>query len=203
VPDEPRRISRPFDIEAVARAVWRGGVDPVGTLTEQYLAELGLPLPDDIRGHFVRHHHSLSFAKDQRLPGMLTLLRDLRDDQAVAVVRTFLGEHAHKITQRIIGRAFRGVAKLDEHVEGTLSVTFGIEAAIRARSIGHRPMWMAASTEAMAALINLPTLAGVETLSILIETGDGNAMRAATAAAARWESTHREARIIEMSKAAS
>jgi len=42
--------------------------------------------------------------------------------------------------------------------------------------------------------------AGVEALSILIEVGDAK-MRAATAVVAHWEGTHREARIIEMSKA--
>ena len=182
------------------RAIWDGGIDASGTLTEKYLAGLGLPLPDELCGRIIRHHSALHYAKDQRLPGMLTLLRDLRDGRAAAVARTFLDEHARKITQRIIGRAFRGAAKLDEHVEGTLSVTLGIEAAIRARSIGHRPMWMAANPEALEALINLPTLAGVEVLTILIETGDGNAMRAATAPAAHWEGTHRLALIIEMSK---
>lgn len=49
-PDEPRRVARPFDIAQVVRAIWHGGVDPAGTLTEEYAAALGLPLPDDVRG---------------------------------------------------------------------------------------------------------------------------------------------------------
>ena len=63
------------------RAVWYSGVDPSGTLTEKYLARLGLTLPDDVRGRVIRHHGSLAFAKDQRMPGMLTLLRELEGDR--------------------------------------------------------------------------------------------------------------------------
>ena len=74
VPSEARRAARPFDIAQAVRGVWYGGVDPAGTLTEQYIAALGLPLPDDVRGRVVRHHNSLAFAKGRRLPGMLTLL---------------------------------------------------------------------------------------------------------------------------------
>lgn len=124
VPDDARRTARPFDIAQVARAIWHSGVDPSGALTEQYAAALGLTLPDDVRGRVIRHHGSLAFAKDQRLPGMLTLLRDLRDGQ--------------------------------------------------------------------------PPLAGVEALSILIETGDGSAMRAATAVATNWQHAGRDARVIEL-----
>jgi hypothetical protein len=49
-PDEPRRVARAFDVAQAVRGVWHSGVDPAGTLTEQYIATLGLPLTDDARG---------------------------------------------------------------------------------------------------------------------------------------------------------
>jgi hypothetical protein len=199
-PEKPRREARPFDVEQVARAVWRSGVDP-GTLTEDYLAALGLPLTDELRGRVIRHHPSLSFAKDHRLPGMLTLLRDIHDDRPCAVVRTYLDEHARKIAQRILGPAYRAAAKLDPapHVEDRLHVTVGIEAGIAAM-LHFRPIWAIANAEAPA---NLELLAGIRSLTVLIDPGDGNATRIAAAAAARWKRSGRIARVIEMSGAAS
>ena len=198
MPDEDRRAARPFDIARVVRAVWHGGVDPAGTLSEKYLAQLGLSLTDDVRGRLVRHHHLLAFAKDQRMPGMLTLLREIDGDRPVAVVRTYLDPDARKVTQRILGPAFRAAAMFDPGEHVGLNVAVGMDAGVRALAPGHRPLWAVASTEALA---NLQLTVSVEVLSILIERGDGNAMRAATAAAARWESASRVARIIEMSKA--
>jgi hypothetical protein len=198
VPDEDRRAARPFDLAQVVRAVWHSGVDPTGTLTERYATALGLALPDDIRGRVVRHHSSLAFAKGRRLPGMLMLLRDLKDHQPVAVVRTYLDADARKVAQRILGPAFRAAAIFDpgEHVD--LNVAIGIEAGLRALALGHRPLWAVASTEALA---NLQLPVSVEVLTILIQTAEGNAMRAATAATARLESASRVVRTIEISKA--
>ena len=85
-PEPPRQ----FDIAQAVRAIWHSSIDPSGTLTEKYLAQLGLTLPDDVRGRVIRHHGSLAFAKDKRMPGMLTLLRDFDGAAPVAVVRTFL-----------------------------------------------------------------------------------------------------------------
>ena len=103
----------------------------------------------------IRHHGSLAFAKGRRLPGMLTLLHDIKDDQPVAVVRTYLDPDARKVVQRILGPAFRAAAMFDPGEHVALNVAIGIEAGIRALALGHRPLWAVASTEA---LINLPTL---------------------------------------------
>ena len=198
IADEPRRVARPFDIAQAVRAIWYSGVDPAGTLTEKYAAALGLTLPDDVRGRVVRHHHSLAFAKDRRMAGMLTLLRDLKDDQPVAVVRTYLDADARKVAQRSLGPAFRAAAMFDPGEHAVLHVAIGIGAGIRALALGHRPLWAVASTEALA---NLQLPVSVEVLTILIQTADGNDMRAATAATARLESASRVVRTIEMSKA--
>jgi hypothetical protein len=195
IPDEPRRVARPFDIAQAVRAIWYSGIDPSGTLTDQYAAALGLLLPNDVRGRVVRHHGSLAFAKDQRLPGMLTLLRDLRDDRPAAVVRTFLDADARKVAGRILGPAFRAAAMFDPGEHVALNVAIGMEAGIRALALGHRPLWAVASTEALA---NLQLPVSVEVLSILIESGVPDALRAAAAATARLESANRVARIIEI-----
>ena len=190
-PEPPRQ----FDIAQAVRAIWYSGIDPSGTLTEKYLARLGLTLPDDVRGRVIRYHGSLAFAKDKRMAGMLTLLRDLKDDQPVAVVRTYLDADARKVAQRILGPAFRAAAMFDPGPHVGLNVALGMDAGIRALALGHRPLWAVGSTEALA---NLQLVAGVEQLTILVER---NAMRAATAAAAHWEGTHRVVRIIGMSQA--
>ena len=126
------------------RAVWYSGIDHSGTLTEKYLAQLGLTLPDDVRGRVIRHHGSLAFAKGRRMPGMLTLLRDLKDDQPVAVVRTYLDADARKVAQRVLGPAFRAAAMFDPGEHARLHVAIGIEAGIRARALDHRPLWAVA-----------------------------------------------------------
>jgi hypothetical protein len=56
----------------------------------------------------------------------------------------------------------------------------GVNAGIRAPALNRRPLWAVASGEA---LFNLPTLADVEVLSIMIETGGGHVMQAAAAVA--------------------
>lgn len=188
-PEPPRQ----FDIAQAVRAIWHSSVDPAGTLTEKYLAQLGLTLPDDVRGRVIRHHGSLAFAKDKRLPGMLTLLRDFDGAAPVAVVRTFLNPDARKVAQRIMGPAFRAAAIFDPGEHADLNVAIGIEAAIRALALGHRPLWAVASGEAL-----FRQLAGVAALTMLVANGDDNAMRAATAASAHWEGA---SRIIELSKA--
>jgi hypothetical protein len=190
-PEPPRQ----FDIAQAVRAIWHSSVDPAGTLTEKYLAQLGLTLPDDVRGHVIRHHGSLAFAKDKRVPGMLTLLRDFDGAAPVAVVRTFLNPDARKVAQRIMGPAFRAAAIFDPGEHADLNVAIGIEAAIRALALNYRPLWAVASTEALA---NLQLPVSVEVLTILIQTADGNVMRAATAATARLESASRGVRIIEI-----
>jgi putative DNA primase/helicase len=190
--DEPRR-ERPFDLAQAVRGVWHSGIDPSGTLSENYLARLGLTLPDDVRGRVVRHHHSLAFAKDKRMAGMLMLLRDLKDDQPVAVVRTYLDADAGKVAQRILGPAFRAAAMFDPGEHAALHVAVGIDAGVRALALNYRPLCAVASADA---LFNLPTLAGVDVLALLTVNGDENASRAAAAVAARWE-----ARIIELPKA--
>ena len=140
----PAATARPFDIAQVVRAIWYSGIDPSGTLTEKYLAQLGLTLPDDVRGRVIRHHGSLAFAKDQRMPGMLTLLRDLDDDRPVAVVRTYLDADARKVAQRILGPAFRAAAMFDPGEHAALNVAIGIDAGIRALALSHRPLWAVA-----------------------------------------------------------
>ena len=195
-PEPPRQ----FDLAQAVRGVWHSGIDPSGTLTAQYLARLGLSLPDDVRGRVIRHHGSLAFAKDQRMPGMLTLLRELDGDRPVAVVRTYLDADARKVAARILGPAFRAAVMFDPGEHAHLHVAIGIEAVIRALALGHRPLWAVASTEALMNLASLPP-AGAEALTILMVAGDGNAKRAATAATARLASASRIVRTIEMSKA--
>jgi hypothetical protein len=193
---KPPKPRRPFNLDEVVKAIWHGGIDPSGTLTEGYLAQLGLTLPDDVRDRVIRHHQSVAFAKDQRLPGMLTLLRDLNDERPAAIVRTYLAPDARRVAQRILGPAFRAAAMFDPGEHVALQIAVGLDAAIRALAMNHRPLWAVASGEA---LYNLPPLAGVEALTILVETGDGHAMRAATAVATNWRHVGRSARVIELS----
>jgi hypothetical protein len=113
-------------------------------------------------------------------------------------VRTFLDADARKVAGRILGPAFRAAAMFDPGEHVALNVAIGTDAGICALALGHRPLWAVAGTEALA---NLQLPVSVEVLSILIESGVPDAMRAAAAAAARLESASRVARIIEMSKA--
>jgi CHC2 zinc finger len=172
---------------AAALKVWRGGVDPRGTLAEIYLASRGLELGDDIAGEVLRWHPGVR--------AMLALFRDVRTDEPRAICRTFLDRDGRKIERKFFGSVGGCAIKLDadEEVFDGLHVGEGVETCMAGRQLGLRPTWALGSAGAVAAF---PILNRIECLTLLTEHCEVNA-RAVERCAARWYDAGREVIINE------
>lgn len=172
-PPTSRRDDQPSTIDAAAR-IWREGVDPRGTVSDQYLASSRrLPLPPEICGGVVRFHPALYLkGHDRRVPGMLTLMRNIRTDQPQAIQRTFLADDGSKIARWMYGPAGDAAIKISagEDVTGGLFIGEGFETCLRAYLAGFRPTWAVGSVSSIA---KFPVLGGIEALTILGEKNDG------------------------------
>jgi putative DNA primase/helicase len=193
----PRADDQQGKIEAAAR-IWGDSVDPRGTGADRYLmAERWLSLPDEIAGSVIRFHAALFF-DGRRVPGMVTLMRDIHTDKPCGIIRTFFDEQGRKITRRMLGRASGAAVKLapDAHVTEGLHVCEGTETGIAAMIAGYRPVWPLGSAGAIG---KFPVLGGIDALTILTERNDGGAnVRAVAEVSARWHDAGREVLTVEM-----
>jgi hypothetical protein len=144
-----RRPSRPSvaprsddnDRIAYALAIWKQSHDPQGTTVQAFFASRRLSLIDDIAGRVIRYHPSLKF-DGRRTGAMVTLFRDIRDDEPRAIHRTFLDSDGRKLDRRMLGPVKDAAIKLDpdEAIECGLHIGEGIETCIAARLAGFRPV---------------------------------------------------------------
>lgn len=191
---QPRARSAPArDSGEIARTLWRGAVDPRGTLAERYLAERALQLPDDVANRVVRFHGACPW-RDQagnldRRPAMLTAFRSIAGDKLVAVHRTLLSDDGRKLDRRMLGPVGGAAIKIDddENIEQGLSICEGFETGLAGRVLGFRPVWALGSAGAIGAF---PLLAGIDALTLLAETDDSGAnARAVRNCGNRWAAT--------------
>ena len=170
------------DNRETALALWREGVDPRGTLAEQYLFGRTLNLDDNLAGEVLRWH--------PRIGAMLALFRNILTGEPQAVSRTFLDREGKKLGRKFLGPVAGAAVMLDafdEVLEG-LHISEGVETCMAARTFGLRPAWALGSAGAVAAF---PVLSGVACLTLLQEN-DQASERACEACAARWHAAGRE-----------
>jgi hypothetical protein len=174
-------------IESAGR-IWRGSVDPRGTLAERYLNGRGLDLPDDLRGHVLRFHPLCPWAH-KAVPALIAAFHSITkpdNDAPVAIMRVGLNADGSKIAKKMLGPVAGCAIKLDpaENVSHGLGTAEGLETALAVRATGWRPVWALGSA---GAIENFPPLAGVEALTIFADNDEsGRGTEAAQACAARW-----------------
>ena len=180
---------RAHKIESVGR-IWRGSVDPRGTLAERYLNGRGLDLPDDLRGRVLRFHPLCPWAH-RAVPALIAAFHPITepDDDAppVAIMRVGLDADGTKIAKgMMLGPVARSAIKLDpdENVNHGVGIAEGLETALAVRAMGWRPVWALGSA---GAIENFSPLAGVEALTIFADNDEsGRGTEAAQVCAARW-----------------
>lgn len=187
--DELARIER-------AVAIWNAAVDPRGTVAERYLRSRALTLDEGVAGSVLRYHPQC-FWRDENsgqtihVPALVAAFRSVDDGAITAVQRVALTADGRKVGRRMLGVVRRGAVKLDR-ADGTLSVGEGVETALAARVLGHRPAWALGSVGMIA---QFPVLDGVRQLSILGETGEASAA-AIKLCGQRWHAAGRKVRVI-------
>jgi putative DNA primase/helicase len=181
---------------AWALRLWDEAREPRGTVVEQYLGGRRLELSDDVARRALRFHPALRSAGGTT-PGMVALLRDVRTDRPCGVHRTFLSAEGGKLGRAMLGRARGAAVKLSADDTVTLGIVVGegIETCLAAWALGFRPVWALGSATAIA---GLPTLPGVEALTILGEIDESGAnARAAEACGRRWIAEGAEVSLVE------
>lgn len=180
-------------LDAWAR-IWRESVDPTGTMAESYLRSRALTLPDGVAGDVVRFHHALR-RDGETCPGMVCLFRDIHDDEACAIHRTYFSADGRKLDRRMLGRVKGAAIKLDanENVTMGLHIGEGVETSIAAMLAGYRPTWAVGSASGIR---KFPLLPGIDAITVLAERNDGGANEGAIAELQeRWAG--REVLVIE------
>ncbi|MFB0493627.1 putative DNA primase/helicase [Methylobacterium sp. OAE515] len=173
-----------------ALAVWHAAGDPTDTVVERYLAGRGITLPND-PGAVLRFHAACAFG-EERLPVMVAAMRCVLSDRLQAVHRTALMADGAKVGRKMLGPVGGAAVKLDpdDAVTTGLAIGEGIETCLAARQLGIRPAWALGSVGAIRVF---PVLAGIEVLTILVESGDGGASEAAARVCGeRWHAAGRE-----------
>lgn len=175
-------------VGAWAKGIWAASMDArVALLCERWLSSCGLALPDGVDGSVLRFHPSLKF-DDERAPGLVWLMRDVRTDEPTSILRVFLDEGGVEIARRPLGRVFATAVKLDadENVSGGLHIATSIETGLAAMAQGYCPLWVVLAS----ALAEFAPLPGIEAITFLTSGDDG--ARAVAEAAARWMGAGRE-----------
>jgi hypothetical protein len=140
--------TRSFDakkIKKIALGLWRVSADPRGSATvDNWCKASGVTLPAEICGSVLRFHPKLTYGTS-KAPGLVFLLRDIRTDEPVSVLRIFLdAETGKEIGRRPIGRTYDACIKLDadaDVLEG-LAICADINIALKAMNGGLRPVWV-------------------------------------------------------------
>ena len=153
----PRTADVPaFDPVKLALRIWHAGGDPRGSMLVE---RSGLVLPADVGGEVVRFLPRMTF-DNERVPGLVWLLRDVLTDEPAAILRVFLDIDGTPIQRRMLGRTWGAAIKLtpDEHVEQGLHCCVGIDLALAAMAAGYRPIWCFVSADALASFAPLSSV---------------------------------------------
>jgi putative DNA primase/helicase len=178
----------------IARSIWEQGIDPRGTIAEEYLRSRALRLDDvaELRFHpecFWRQDDDRPEYAPGRRPTLLAAFRPFDSDEVVAIhrIRVDVPQRWPKTLRKMLGPVRNTAVKLAE-VDDTLAIAEGVETAMAANIMGYGPAWALGSALAVA---NFPVLAGIRCLILLTENND--ASRAACACCGeRWLRAGRE-----------
>jgi hypothetical protein len=153
------------------------------------LAQLALPAMHDV----LRFHPGCPFGPGRRLPCIVTMMRSARTDEPVAIHRTAISSQMTKVGVLWLGPLKDGVIKLwpDSYVERQLVIGEGLETTLSGMIVAYRgPTWAAGSAGIMR---RFPVLAGIETLTILVDNDQSGAGQdAARECSARWTAAGRD-----------
>lgn len=196
----PPKATSPLASDTFWQPIWRETVDLLNSPAESYLlARLG-KLPGDLDD--LRFHPRCPRGRD-RLPAMVSLMRDASSNEPTGVHRTYLGRRpdgtwgkANVVpVKMMLGRSAGSVVKLtaDEEVTVGLGLSEGIEDGLAIINSGWRPLWACLSAGSMSAL---PLLNGIEALTVFCDA-DSPGRKAASAAYERWHEAGKEAAIAE------
>jgi DNA polymerase I-like protein with 3'-5' exonuclease and polymerase domains len=197
-PMRPRMIESPAEAAAKRRfalQLWERAKPIAGTLAELYLTTwrcIDLARLPDIDA-CLRFHARCPFGPGVRQPCLLVLRRDIFSDEPTGIHRIALGPDGNRIERRMLGSA--GVVKLFPAgkilVAGEGAETV-MAAATRIKRWGGllQPAWAALSSGMLG---NLPLIAGVERLIILVDHDlNGAGQVAALRCAERWTRAGRQ-----------
>lgn len=182
-----------------ARATWRDGVDPRGTLANVYLTEHRRLLDlDDVlsSGTVLRFNSSCPWHDEDtgqtiRVPALIAAFRQIGDDTITGIQRVRLDGGGHKIDRRMLGVVRGAAVKLGKPDDGELAVAEGVETALAAAQLGFRPAWALGSCGAIS---GLPVIDGIKTLTLLGEN-DAASAGAIKTCGDRWLRAGRKVRI--------
>lgn len=196
---EPRPRTRD-DLVRIARAaaIWEEAVDPRGTPAEQYLLSRALVLTDDVANAVLRFHPRCPWRNEDTgrtvfIPALVAAFTSIDDGQVTAVhrIRVDQPQRWPKTERHMLGLMHRSAVQLDPAGE-VLAIGEGIETALAARQLGHKPAWALGSVGMIA---KFPLIACVNTLRILGETGDASA-HAIKLCGGRWHRAGRRVQIV-------
>jgi phage/plasmid primase-like uncharacterized protein len=187
-----RTGAAPSDHRPLALRIWREAEPIFGTLAEVYLQARGIDLEqipdiDDV----LRYHTACPFGQANRSRCLIALIRDVKTDAPIGIMRTALDEHGRKIDRMALGDKAGGAIKLwpDGLITYRLIIGEGLETVAHAatrrghRNIPLQPAWSLVDAGNLAAM---PPLAGIETLIILVDNdASGTGERSAEECARR------------------
>ena len=175
-----------------ASELWQEAVPIVDTAAMRYLATRGIvALPVGVDGAVLRFHPACPFG-DVRLPCMLAIMHDIRNNEPRAIYRTALTPTAEKIGRMALGPKTSAAVKLslDEDVTQGLAIGEGVETVLSGMELGFCPAWAVGDA---AAVENFPVISGIDVLSILVDNdASGRGQSAALECSARWTQAGRE-----------
>jgi putative DNA primase/helicase len=183
----------------IERAVtlWRQGTEPRGTLVEKYLISRGIALAPELAMRVIRFHAACPW-RDKisgeltHIPVMLSVMRNIRTNEATAVQRTALSLTGEKIGRMTLGRKTGAAIKLsaDEDVTMGLAIGEGLETVLSAMRLGFTPAWALGDASNVR---NFPVVSGIGCLTIIVDNDEsGTGQRAALECSNRWTSADRE-----------
>jgi DNA primase len=185
------------DKERTTRAleIWNESVCIGGTIAEKYLVRrIGGPIP---RCAGLRFHRACPRG-DQRVPALVSLLRDVVTDEPLAIQRVFLRDDGSdrlrdSTGKMTLGPARNAVVKLtpDEDVTTGLAITEGVEKGLAIMAAGWSPIWATCGTSTMT---TFPVLDRIEAMTVFADK-DAAGQKAAVTCAERWAASGREVEI--------
>jgi putative DNA primase/helicase len=172
------------DTAALVNRLWAEGVDPAGTVAEEYLTARRITLAPELGVVALRFHPACVW-ESGTAPCLLAGFRAIDGDHLTAIhrIRVDQPERWPKADRKMLGRVAGSAVKLDPTGE-RLVIGEGVETCLAARELGLRPVWALGSA---GAIERLSPVAGVNHLVILGENDNGTSRRACRE---NWKSRH-------------
>jgi putative DNA primase/helicase len=187
--DEIKRIN-------LARAIWRDGVNPAGTLAEVYLRRhRKIDLDDSVAGKVLRFNpgipwHDEDIGETITVPALIAPFRAIDNNQITGVQRVRLNADGCKHSRRMLGVVQNAVIKIGMP-DGNLAVAEGVETAMAAMQLGFKPAWALGSCGSIS---RFPVIDGIKELTLLGENDTASADAIKTCSE-RWLRAGRAVRV--------